>query len=240
MARVWVHSFSAVTDGGTGVFPIDGWLKATLPSMRWGLDDIGLHSLDATDPAISFAVIRTRSATTSHAAPPAARPCPGVSAGGAAAVTAYADYLKSRPGFDATATDTQVDGRQAVHVVLTPKPSFDCPVRELQRSSTMATSETCVPGQPHSLWLVEADGPYLDRDLRGRGVAVTGRTGRDLVADVPRRAAHALSYLTQAARLSARRPQDDDVDRRLAAAHLQRPALGIGRDRPRRPPPRSR
>ena len=102
MARTWVHSLSAVNDGGTGVFPITGWLKATLPSMRWALDDTGLHSFDATDPAISFVVITDPQGYDQPCGASGRGPVPGVSAGGTASVTAYADYLRTRPGFDAT------------------------------------------------------------------------------------------------------------------------------------------
>ena len=102
MARTWVHSLSAVNDGGTGVFPITGWLKATLPSMRWALDDTGLHSFDATDPAISFVVITDPQGYDQPCGAGGRGPVPGVSAGGTASVTAYADYLRTRPGFDTT------------------------------------------------------------------------------------------------------------------------------------------
>lgn len=170
--RVWVHSLSAVTDGGTGVFPIDGWLQATLPSMRWGLDDLGLHTIDATDPAISFAVIKDPFGYDQPCGTAGRTIVAGASAGGAAAVTAYADYLKSRPGFDATATDTQVDGRNAVHVVLTPKASFDCPSGTYKLFHDGQERDLAL-GQPHSIWLVDVAGHTEIVTYEGAGVAAT-------------------------------------------------------------------
>ena len=166
LARTWVHSLSAVNDGGTGVFPIAGWLKATLPSMRWALDDTGLHSFDATDPAISFVVITDPLGYDQPCGAGGRGPVPGVSAGGAASVTAYADYLRARPGFDATVANAQVGGHQAAHVVLTPKPSFTCPAGSYALFHD-GNERDVVPGQPHSLWIVNTARAHLRHHVRG-------------------------------------------------------------------------
>ena len=49
MSRVWVHSLSAVTDGGLGVMPFDPWLKATIPQRRFGLGGDGYADLGVMD-----------------------------------------------------------------------------------------------------------------------------------------------------------------------------------------------
>ena len=172
MARTWVHSLTAVNDGGTGVFPITGWLKATLPSMRWALDDTGLHSFDAADPAISFVVITDPLGYDQPCGASGRGPVPGVSAGGTASVTAYADYLRTRPGFDATVANAQVGGHQAAHVVLTPKPSFTCPAGSYALFHD-GNERDVVPGQPHSLWIVNTGGHTYVITYEGDGVTST-------------------------------------------------------------------
>ena len=62
-ARTWVHSLSAVTDGGPGVIPwTDRWIRATLPAMRFGLsganDVADFQTFDAGDPTIRFLVFQ--------------------------------------------------------------------------------------------------------------------------------------------------------------------------------------
>ena len=100
LARTWVHSLTAVNDGGTGVFPITGWLKATLPSMRWALDDTGLHSFDAADPAISFVVITDPLGYDQPCGAGGRGPVPGVSAG--AQPPSRHTPTTSEPGLDST------------------------------------------------------------------------------------------------------------------------------------------
>jgi hypothetical protein len=172
MARTWVHSLSAVNDGGTGVFPIDGWLKATLPSVRWALDDTGLHTFDASDPAISFVVIKDPLGYDQPCGAVGLSSVPGTAAGGAASVTAYADYLRARPGLDATVTMTKVDGREAAHVVLTPKPSFACPSASYALFRD-GVERDVAPGQRHSLWIIDVGGPTYIVTYEGGGVTAT-------------------------------------------------------------------
>ena len=157
MGRTWVHSLSAVNDGGLGVYPCCGWLQMTLPAMRWALSDTDLHTFDASDPAISFVAIEAPLGYDQPCGAGGRAPVPGTTGGGAAAVTAYADYLRNQPGFDASVTDAEVDGRQAVHVVLTPKASFECssPNYALFHADT---ERDVVADRPHSVWVIDGGG----------------------------------------------------------------------------------
>ena len=151
-SRTWVHSLSAVNDGGRGVYPVRGWLLATLPSMRWALSDTDLHTMDATDPAISFVVMEGPDGVDS--------PCDSTGRSSVSipgTMSGIVDYVRSQPGFETTSTDTTIDGRQAAHVTLTPKASFACPSGEyaIFRSGTDRILD---PKTPHSIWVVDVGG----------------------------------------------------------------------------------
>ena len=166
LARTWVHSLSAVNDGGTGVFPIAGWLKATLPSMRWALDDTGLHSFDATDPAISFVVMTDPLGYDQPCGAGGRGPVPG-GLGGGRRVRHGIRRLPPHPArVRRDGANAQVGGHQAAHVVLTPKPSFDCPGGSYALFHD-GNERDVVPGQPHSLWIVNTGGAHLCHRVRG-------------------------------------------------------------------------
>jgi hypothetical protein len=176
MARTWVHSLSAVNDGGSGVFPIDGWLRATLPSVRWAMDDAGLHTFDSGDPAISLVVIRDPLGYGQPCGAGGRAPVAGTSTRGAASVTAYANYLRTQPGFDATVTDTKLDSRQAAHVVLTPKTSFECPSGNYALFHDGVERDLTL-GQSHSLWIVDVGGSTHIVAYEGAGVTAADEQG---------------------------------------------------------------
>lgn len=157
MSHAWVHTLNAVNDGGLGWYPFGDGLQMTLPSMAWALHDIDLHTYNDTDPSISFVALQDPLGYDEPCGAGGRAPVPGTTGGGAASVAAYADYLRTRPGFDATVTDTQVDGRQAIHVKMTPKPSYEC------QSPSYALFQDGVerdvtPGAPHSVWIVDLGG----------------------------------------------------------------------------------
>jgi hypothetical protein len=168
-SRAWVHSLTAVNDGGLGVFPIDGWLQMMLPSMAWGLSDTELHTVDDGDPAISFVVVKDPLGYGEPCGGGGRMSVPGTTSGGAASLSGYAEYLRALPGFDGTATDSQVDGHRAVHVKLAPKPAYTCsaPIYALFQDGAERDVAT---GLPHSLWVVDVNGSTYIAWYEGDGV----------------------------------------------------------------------
>jgi hypothetical protein len=173
MSRTWVHSLSAVNDGGSGVYPIDGWLQATLPSIRWALGDVDLHTFDSSDPAISFVVTKDPSGFADPCASPAQTvPVPGAAAGGVTAVAAYAAFVRTLPGFAVKSTDAVVGGHPAVHLTLTPKAAFRCASGAYAMFHD-GTDRVVTPGVPHSLWIIDVGGPTYAIWYEGAGVNAT-------------------------------------------------------------------
>jgi hypothetical protein len=163
-SRTWVHSLSAVNDGGLGVVATRGWLQAMLPSMRFAMGDTDIHSFDDADPSISFVVMDGPEGVD--------KPCDATSRSSVAIpgnMSGIIDYVRSQPGFDATSTDTTVDGRQAVHLTLTPKASFDCPSGEY--AVFRSGSDRIVdPKTSHSIWVVDVSGVIFVLWYEGDGV----------------------------------------------------------------------
>ena len=96
-ARTWVHSLSAVTDGGPGVIPwTDRWIRATLPAMRFGLgganDVADFQTFDAGDPTTRFLVFQDPMGDDDPCATGGGRPLPVPSTG------ALIEYLGTLPG----------------------------------------------------------------------------------------------------------------------------------------------
>jgi len=168
-SRTWVHSLTAVTDGGMGVFPSGGWIQLTLPSMRWALDDTSLHNFDAGDPKTEFLAITNPEGYDQPCSTGGRTPIPQAAIGGATAVSAYTDYLRTRPGFDATVTDTRVDGYPAVGVTLTPDASLACPSGSYAIFSDGIKREID-PFQPHSFWIVNVGASTFILHYDGLGV----------------------------------------------------------------------
>jgi hypothetical protein len=158
LARTWVHSLSAVTDGGPGVLPWHGerWFQATLPSMRFGLGGATraaeLTTFDADDPAISFIVLQDPSGFDD--------PC---AAGGGNPLVidrttdALVAYVEGLPGVTVTTADGQVDGRSAVHLTIE-STAAACPSGRITAFGPMQQTEDgdwgFAPGATQSMWIV--------------------------------------------------------------------------------------
>jgi hypothetical protein len=162
LARTWVHSLSAVTDGGPGVLPWHGerWFRATLPSMRFGLSGATraaeLTTFDGGDPAISFIVLQDPSGFDD--------PC--AAGGGNPSVIdrttdAFVTYVEGLPGVTVTTEDGQVDGRPAVHLTIE-SAAAACPSGRITAFGPMQPTEDgdwgFAPGATQSMWIV-GDGP---------------------------------------------------------------------------------
>jgi hypothetical protein len=156
MSRVWVHSLSAVTDGGLGVMQLDnGWLKATVPQLRFGLGGDGyvdLRAMDGTDR--SFMAITDPSGID---APCGATRQPVAIPKTAAGLVAY---VRTLPGFTVATEQATVGGLPATHVTITPKGSATCQadgsIVAFHSASSGATGEFPISAaQTHSMWIVQ-------------------------------------------------------------------------------------
>jgi hypothetical protein len=156
MSRVWVHSLSAVTDGGLGVMQFgNGWLKATVPQMRFGLSGDGYNDLRAMDGTDRSLV--AMSDPSGIDAPCGATRQPVAIQKTAAAVVAY---IRTLPGFTVATEQSTVAGLPATHVTITPKGSATCQadgsIVAFHSDSSGATGEFSIAAdQAHSMWIVQ-------------------------------------------------------------------------------------
>jgi hypothetical protein len=172
-ARTWVHSLSAVTDGGMGVAPFAGrWLQATIPSMRWGLggatDAYDLTTFDEGDPAIRFLVVRNPMGFEDPCATGTRTPVPIERT-----TTRVVDYARGLPGVTVTTEDGQVAGLPAVHLTID-SAATDCPSGTIAAfHPTLAVEDGewgFSPGGSHSMWVVEDGADMLLIWYEGEGV----------------------------------------------------------------------
>jgi len=168
--RTWVHSLSAVNDGGPGVIPFDPWIQATLPSMRWAMsgatDGPVIHTFDSL---VELTVMRNPMgfdapcATTGRVAVPIEP-----------SAVAITEYLADLPGLSVTSADDSVDGRPAVHLTIESDAGVDCPAGEIMAFHPPVASEdgeyTMALGDPRSFWIVELDGDAYVLWYAGEGV----------------------------------------------------------------------
>jgi hypothetical protein len=158
--RTWVHSLSAVTDGGPGVIPFDPWVAATLPSRQWGMggatDGPVLSAFGGGAPEIEFTILRNPMGFDA--------PCSATREGilidrTAAAVT---EYVRGLPGVTVTTADATIDGLPASHLTIESDAGIDCPVGEIMAFHPPRAADdgeyTMALGQPRSFWIVEREG----------------------------------------------------------------------------------
>src|SRR4029079_17721365 len=113
-ARTWVHSLSAVSDGGVGMIPSNPWIQVTLPSLRFamsgGTDAADVHTFDQ---AVAFKSLIQIMDPMGFEAPCATDRKPFTIT---PTVAAFEAYLRTLP-LQLTTAVTTVDG--------TPGKSFD-------------------------------------------------------------------------------------------------------------------
>lgn len=157
--RTWVHSLSAVTDGGLGVIPWNGrWIRATLPSMRFGLSGpagvADLQTFDDGDPDIAFRVFQEPSGFGD--------PC--ATDGGARiaiepTTEAFVDYVRGLPGATVTTETTEVGGLSAEHVTVELAPVTSCTLVDLAAFHASGATDdgawSLDVDATHSLWIVQ-------------------------------------------------------------------------------------
>lgn len=159
MSRVWVHSLSAVTDGGLGVMPFEGgWVKATVAQQRFGLSgDVDYFLLRPMDgPDRNLIAIKDPIGIDA--------PCSSTRqpAQGLDSQATFVSYVRTLPGFMVSTEQTTVAGLPATHVTITPKGSASCQpdgsiVAFNNRSPAGTRGElTLSADQPHSLWFLQS------------------------------------------------------------------------------------
>jgi hypothetical protein len=127
LARTWVHTLNAVTDGGHGVLPVDN-LELTLPNRRFGLGSLADGAYDQsfdTGPYIEFLAIKNPT--------PFKVPCASPREAGPAIRTAagLVAYVKSSPAFAITSTPATIDGHAATHLAGAPRAAYRCAAGDL-------------------------------------------------------------------------------------------------------------
>ena len=161
--RTWVHSLSAVTDGGIGVAPFAGrWMQATIPSMRWGLggatNAYDLTTFDPGDPSIRFLVLLDPMGFEDPCATEALTAAPIEPT-----ATGVLDHVRGLPGVTVTTEDGQVAGLPALHLTVE-SAATECPSGTIAAFHPMRAEEDgewgFAPGGSHSMWIVE-DGPSV-------------------------------------------------------------------------------
>lgn len=124
LARTWVHSLSAVTDGGLGVIPNDPWIQVALPNERFGMgggtDAADIHDMDNVDPVRALIAVKDpmgfRAPCEADRQPYALEPD----------VQAFADYLRNLPGMQLVESETTIDGLAAMSFDVSIQPEFTC------------------------------------------------------------------------------------------------------------------
>jgi hypothetical protein len=153
LARTWVHTLSAVTDGGHGVLPVDN-LELTLPNRRFGLGGLAGGPQDSTadgGPLIEFLAIKDPV--------PFKVPC-AASLETAAPLTSSVNlvaYVKALPQFTFKSASSTIDGHPATHLTGTPRSGYTCASGDVGLFYGTDQSWTTSPGntQPLSVWITQ-------------------------------------------------------------------------------------
>jgi hypothetical protein len=108
ITRTWVHSLSAVNDGGLGVIPMQPWIRVAMPKV-WlaasgGTDAADIHTFNDADPFKSLVVVID---PMGFQAPCATDRKPFAISH---SVAAYEAYLRTLPGLKIAASPTKLDG----------------------------------------------------------------------------------------------------------------------------------
>jgi hypothetical protein len=177
-ARTWVHSLTAVTDGGLGVVPDnDRWIEITMPDQRFGASGFGtdaswLHPMSDTDPQRYLMLIAdplgfdTPCGTTRQTVPFAHTP------------KALEQYLGSVPGVAVKATDATIDGLTGRRIDVRLDNRHSCAAGDLRLFHSRVAGETdadwtMAPGEAIYLWATVIDGQLRVFGFGGDGVSAS-------------------------------------------------------------------
>jgi hypothetical protein len=124
-ARTWVHSLSAVTDGGLGIIPFDPWIKVTVPKQRMGMgggnDAPELITFGDAQPFRAFVAIKNPGGFKTPCSATDKQPL-----GITATTLAFEAYVRAIPGASVTASSTFVADVPATRLDVRIDPAVDC------------------------------------------------------------------------------------------------------------------
>jgi hypothetical protein len=139
-ARTWVHSLSAVNDGGIGMVPNDPWIQVQMPkerlAMSGGTDAADIHTFDDSAPFRSLLVLKN---PMGYAVPCETDNKPFDLEH---ATDAVDDYLSTLPGLRLVQRETTIDGIDAVAFNAVAKPGTECAAGEVSLFRSRVPAET--------------------------------------------------------------------------------------------------
>jgi hypothetical protein len=172
LARAWVHSLSAVNDGGLGVVPGDPWMQVELPhkafAMSGGTDAADVHTYDRTVPFNSLLELKSpmgyRAPCEADMQPFAIEPT----------AQAFGDYLLTLPGLQVERAETTIDGHDALAFEVEAMTEVECPTGQVGIFRSRVPSETEAtwaygPGDQFFLRALERDGSLYVLSWDGEG-----------------------------------------------------------------------
>jgi hypothetical protein len=159
-ARTWVHSLSAVTDGGLGILPWGPWIEVTLPKQKMGLgggtDAAELKTYGSIQPFRAFVVIKNVGGFGD--------PCSSSDPKKidiAHTTAAFVSYMKAFPGATITTSNTTIAGRPAVKVDVSIDAGLQCRNDGAQAYHPSDLSEDVAwgwsPGEAQPVYIMQFD-----------------------------------------------------------------------------------
>jgi len=173
-ARTWVHSLTAVTDGGLGVLPDDPWLEIKMPKQRFGASGLGtdaswLHPMRDADPVRYLMLIADPMGFD--------RPCETSRRTIAIAHTTktFEQYLGSLPGLTLKSAAATIDGIPGRRIDLVVDKGLKCGSGDIALFHSRVPTETdadwtMAPGEAIYLWATVRDGQLRLFGYGGAGV----------------------------------------------------------------------
>lgn len=155
LARTWVHSLSAVTDGGVGVVPNDPWIEVALPHERFrmGSGGTGASDIKSFDESVPFKALIAVKDPMGFRAPCEADQHPFALAPD---IQAFDEYARSLPGFQLVERKTTIDGLAALTFEVEISAEFPCTIGEpgIFRSSVPTETNAKWGYGPGDIWFM--------------------------------------------------------------------------------------
>jgi len=173
-ARTWVHSLSAVTDGGLGVLPDDPWLEIAMPKQRFGASGFGteaswLHPMSDADPVRYLMLMADPMGFD--------RPCDRSRQPIAINHTtkAFEQYLKTVSGLSVKGAAGSIDGTAGRSIDVAVDKGLDCAAGDIGLFHSQVATETdadwtMAAGEAIYLWATVTDGHLRVFGFGGDGV----------------------------------------------------------------------
>jgi hypothetical protein len=155
LARTWVHSLSAVNDGGVGVVPNGPWIEVTLPHQRFAMGSGGTGATDikSFDDSMPFKALIAVKDPMGFRAPcevdqqPFSLPPD---------IRAFDDYAGNLPGLELDGRKTAIDGLDARTFEVAVSATFPCTTGQpgIFRSSDPTETQATWGYGPGDAWFM--------------------------------------------------------------------------------------